>query len=200
MSYISEKIDKIHANTKEIKSTLGNTIMMLDDINSSLNADVQSKVEEAYQNGYKACMQENDFDSPCTSCEAYQRGVEDRCNETWKVARKISVIELNSGLTGKELMKIYGTMDIHKIYDDNTASEAIEKLKAYEEKQKADEEIKVGDEVIDEDDEKFWVTKIHNGIVEGIVANGEVTCTYLDVTERTGRHIDIEKILNEMRK
>ena len=66
-------------------------------------------------------------------------------------------------------------------------------------RQKADGEINRGDEVIDEDDKKFWVTKIHNGIAEGIMANGEVTCTYLDVVERTGRHIDIEKILEEMK-
>lgn len=64
----------------------------------------------------------------------------------------------------------------------------------------ADGEIKVGDEVIDEYDEKFWVTKIHNGIAEGIMANGEVTCTYLNIIERTGRHIDIEKILDGMKE
>ena len=131
---------------------------------------------------------------------AYQRGLD----EAWKAARRISVIELNGGLTGKELMKIYGTMDIHKIYDDNTASEAIAKLKAYEEKQKADNKIEVGDEVNWLGD-CFIVTRIfqpRNGKeqCDGIDDDG---CVYHDVLikdlEKTGRHFDIQKILEEMR-
>ena len=131
---------------------------------------------------------------------AYQRGLD----EAWKAARRISVIELNGGLAGKELMKIYGTMDIHKIYDDNTASEAIAKLKAYEEKQKADNKIEVGDEVNWLGD-CFIVTRIfqpRNGKeqCDGIDDDG---CVYHDVLikdlEKTGRHFDIQKILEEMR-
>ena len=131
---------------------------------------------------------------------AYQRGLD----EAWKAARRISVIELNGGLAGKELMKIYGTMDIHKIYDDNTASEAIDKLKAYEEKQKADNKIEVGDEVNWLGD-CFIVTRIfqpRNGKeqCDGIDDDG---CVYHDVLikdlEKTGRHFDIQKILEEMR-
>ena len=132
--------------------------------------------------------------------EAYQRGLD----EAWKAARRISVIELNGGLAGKELMKIYGTMDIHKIYDDNTASEAIAKLKAYEEKQKADDKIEVGDEVNWLGD-YFIVTRIFQPRnmkeqCDGIDDDG---CVYHDVLikdlEKTGRHFDIEKILEEMR-
>ena len=128
---------------------------------------------------------------------AYQRGLD----EAWKAARRISVIELNGGLAGKELMKIYGTMDIHKIYDDNTASEAIAKLKAYEEKQKADDEIKVGDEVIyngttkcivvrPEDDERYA------SLIDG---NGTHHCADHCECKKTGRHFDIASILEEMR-
>ena len=131
---------------------------------------------------------------------AYQRGLED----AWEAARKISVIELNGGLTGKELMKIYGTMDIHKIYDDNTASEAIAKLKAYEEKQKADNRIEVGDEVNWLGD-CFIVTRIFQPRnmkeqCDGIDDDG---CVYHDVLiddlEKTGRHFDIASILEAMK-
>ena len=131
---------------------------------------------------------------------AYQRGLD----EAWKAARRISVIELNGGLAGKELMKIYGTMDIHKIYDDNTASEAIDKLKAYEEKQKADNRIEVGDEVNWLGD-CFIVTRIFQPRnmkeqCDGIDDDG---CVYHDVLmddlEKTGRRFDIQKILEDMR-
>ena len=134
--------------------------------------------------------------------EAYQRGVEDGRNETWEAARRISVLELNGGLTGNEMMKIYGTMDLHKIYDDNTASEAIEKLKAYEEKQKADDEIKVGDEVeVTKNGMKFFVTKIYEaeGTVGGINKDGEVRFWSRSLVKRTGSHLNIGKILEEMK-
>ena len=129
--------------------------------------------------------------------EAYQRGLDD----AWEAARKISVIELNGGLSGKDMMKIYGTMDVHKIYDDNTASEAIAKLKAYEEK--AEDEIKVGDEVNWLGD-CFIVTRIfqpHNmkEQCDGIDDDG---CVYHDVLmddlEKTGKRYDIASILKEM--
>ena len=132
--------------------------------------------------------------------EAYQRGLDD----AWEAARKISVIELNGGLRGNELMKIYGTMDIHKIYDDNTASEAIEKLKAYEE-QKADGEIKVGDTV----NIKGTSRKNGDGIVTKSWDNDRYFIMWADGTggiwakeciEKTGRHFDIPKILEGMKE
>ena len=129
---------------------------------------------------------------------AYQRGLD----EAWKAARRISVIELNGGLAGKELMKIYGTMDIHKIYDDNTASEAIAKLKAYEEKQKADDKIEVGDEVeVTKSGMKFFVTKIYeeDGTVGGLNKDGEVRYWSRSLVKRTGNHFDIPKILEAMK-
>lgn len=132
--------------------------------------------------------------------EAYQRGVEDGCNETWAAAKKIALYHDEGGTSILDLTEIFDCFTIQQVFRKYTVFEVIEKLKAYEEKQKADDEIKVGDEVIDEDDKKFWVTKIHNGIAEGIMANGEVTCTYLDVTERTGKHVDIDKILEAMKK
>ena len=176
-------------NLKIIKEWIDNTDILLKKIEKMDINNIQKQIEDAYQNGYKACMQENDFDSPCTSCEAYQRGVEDGRNETWEAAWKI--IDMDD----------FSAMDAGLDTAFNLPpTEAIKRLKAYEEKQKAENEIKVDDEVIDEYDEKFWVTKIHNGIAEGIMANGEVTCTYLNVIERTGRHIDIEKILDGMKE
>lgn len=133
---------------------------------------------------------------------AYQKGLD----EAWKAARRISVIELNGGLAGKELMKIYGTTYIHKIYDDNTASEAIAKMKAYEEKQKADDKIEVGDEV-EWTGDKYIVTYINYDIDtseitdydllgdDGSVADHVKKCSFT----KTGRHFDIQKILEDMR-
>lgn len=131
---------------------------------------------------------------------AYQRGLKD----AWEAARRISVIELNGGLNGKELMKIYGTMEIHKIYDDNTASEAVEKLKAYEEKQKTDDKIEVGDTVNLKDgsrDNDGIVTKSWDNDRHFIMwADGSGGVWDKEYIVKTGRHFDIDKILEEMRE
>lgn len=133
--------------------------------------------------------------------EAYQRGVEDGRNETWEAARNIALYHDEGGTSILDLTEIFDCFTIQQVFRRYTVSEVIEKLKAYEEKQKAKDEIKVSDEVIDEDDKKFWVTKIHNGVAEGIMANGEVTCAYLNVTERTGRHNEkILELLDEMKE
>lgn len=163
--------------------------------------------DEAYQEGYKACMSENDFDSPCTSCEAYQRGLDD----AWEAAKKIFGYEIDGGIPINELRKVFGyaedaifcTADIIR---HNTASEAIAKLKAYEE-QKADDEIKVGDEVISlrkngeviEDKPPWIVTYETLYSYLGLDASGLLHNNPKDRARKTGRHFDIDKILEEMR-
>ena len=131
---------------------------------------------------------------------AYQKGLD----EAWKAARRISVIELNGGLAGKELMKIYGTMDIHKIYDDNTASEAIAKMKAYEKKQ--GDKIVVGDEVAFHHDDGrpdtvVVVTYIgQDGFIDGMDGRG-IQYAHKNPIKwtKTGRHFDITSILEAMK-
>lgn len=132
--------------------------------------------------------------------EAYQKGLDD----AWECARRISVPELSGGFTGNEMMKIYGTIELHKIYDDNTASEAIEKLKAYEEKQKVDDKIEVGDEVVVSDvgceDTTYTVVSFGEGTACGFTYDGIWIGWELNKVTKTGRHFDIDKILEEMRE
>ena len=72
---ITEDIQSVQDNIREIKSTWGNTIMTLDNIKSGLKADVQKKVDEAYQ-----------------------RGLED----AWEAARRIALMdtETSENVTG----------------------------------------------------------------------------------------------------
>ena len=122
---------------------------------------------------------------------AYQRGLDD----AWECARELY---LNGAC--KDLFGEY----FNTFIKNYTAQEAIAKLKAYEEKQKADDKIEVGDEVNWLGD-CFIVTRIfqpRNGKeqCDGIDDDG---CVYHDVLikdlEKTGRHFDIQKILEEMR-
>jgi len=140
---------------------------------------------------------------------AYQRGL----NDAWEAARKIFGYEIDGGIPIDEIGSVFGysenaTFCTADIFRHNTVSEAIEKLKAYEEKQKADEKIEVGDEVEWDNDftgDRFIVTRIfqpRNGKeqCDGIDDDG---CVYHDVLmddlEKTGRHFDIASILEDMR-
>lgn len=62
----------------------------------------------------------------CT--ETYEDGVAD----AWKAARKIVCTDSDGGLCGEELSKIFGTTDITNIIVNNTAQEAIAKIKAHD--------------------------------------------------------------------
>jgi len=135
--------------------------------------------------------------------EAYQRGLDD----AWEAARKIFGYEIDGGIPIDKIGSVFGysenaTFCTADIIRHNTASEAIDKLKAYEEKQ--NDKIEVGDEVNWLGD-CFIVTRIfqpHNmkEQCDGIDNDG---CVYHDVLmddlEKTGRHFDIASILEDMR-
>ena len=128
---------------------------------------------------------------------AYQRGL----NDSWEAARKIAQQWEEDTDTEHRLVI---DDSIRVTLDSMTASEAIAKLKAYEEKQKADDEIKVGDEVNWIGD-CFIVTRIFQPRnmkeqCDGIDDDG---CVYSDVLiddlKKTGRHFAIDNILEEMK-
>ena len=139
--------------------------------------------DTAYQKGL------HDGESKRRYCNEYQRGL----NDAWEAARKI--VEM-SDPPYWELFDEYKENLFGKI----SASEAIEKLKAYEDKQKADDEIKVGDEVRHDRGWTAVVTSIDNVGFSVMDLNGEVG-SYSDISkfEKTGRHFDIASILEDMR-
>ena len=71
----------------------------------------------------------------------YQRGL----NDAWEAARKIA--DMWTRIDNDELLAIFGITElighstINSLFGKQTATEAIEKLKAYEEKQKADDHL-----------------------------------------------------------
>ena len=129
--------------------------------------------------------------------EAYQRGLD----EAWEAARKIAISPGDGGLSTHDLFKIFGNDSLQYAFKNYSASEAIAKLKAYEEKQKADEEIKVGDEVIYNGTTKCIVVRPEDDERYASLIDSDGTLYSADhrECEKTGRHFDIDKILAEMR-
>jgi hypothetical protein len=162
---IMEDIQSVQDNIREIKSTWGNTIMTLDNIKSGLKADVQKKVDEAYQ-----------------------RGLED----AWEAVRKIALMDTETS------ENVTGYFGLFRIMENLTPMQAIEKLKAYEDKHY--DRIEVGDEVIAPCG-KAVVTLIEtDDLVHYLYSGGDYGCIEPQKLKKTGKHYDIASILEAMRK
>ena len=157
---------------------------------------------------------------------AYQRGLEEGKKATWELVADASNAEYQKGLNdawecARKIADMWETMDNDELLETfgvtarigestigcllkkQTANEAMLELEVYEEKQKADDEIKAGDEV-------RWgmdlivVTRLHmdGGFkwCDGISRDGIAFHVLEENVSKTGRHFDIESILEDMRE
>ena len=125
--------------------------------------------------------------------QAFDRG----CNEAWKLARKLSRMEINDKI--QEAFNLEYSFAL-TVIEQIAYPEAAAKVEAWE---KAKEEIKVGDVVRAKLDAifEFCVTEIDlDGLLYGIGKDGAI---YSDKSpedwEKTGRHIDIDGFLKQIR-
>lgn len=177
-------------------------------------------VNEKYDSGCRCCPEhygyEKEFkcgDMPCDECwnrempkdeteealnilEAHKKAYEQGLYDAWELAKRINCYENDGGLSQRELKKIFGTFDCCEIMS-MPYKEALAKLKAYEEQNK----IEVGDVV-----ENIVRDKVFVGVVSNIYYD-EVTVMWNDGTsglvkrnelEKTGKHIDIKSILEQI--
>jgi len=162
---------------------------------------VKAQIRKAYDKGYK----DGKADTPFTDTEeaeekAYNRGL----NDAWECARKLVHPRLG-GYTEEQKQRIFGEyVSSDSILQNFSASEAITKIKEYEDKQKQDAKIKVGDEVYsDAFDDKGIVTHITADKVACvcIICNGSTMMKVGTIgLHKTGRHFpQIAEVLAELR-
>jgi hypothetical protein len=127
--------------------------------------------------------------------EAYQRGLDD----AWECARKLFSSMADSDIE-KAFPVEWNNGGFHALIN-LQPQEAIAKLKAYEEKQKTEDDIKVGDEVeVLNSGSKYLIAWILGTSICGFAHDG-VTCRLQPSDVRkTGRHFDIDKILEEKKE
>ena len=156
---------------------------------------------------------------------AYQKGLENGKQATFALVADASNAEYQKGLNdawecARKLFSSMADSDIEKVFPTEwnnggfnalinlQPQEAIEKLKAYEEKQKADDKIEVGDEVEWDNDftgDRFIVTRIYQPYgkkeqCDGIDDDGDVyRAVLIESLVKTGRHFDIASILEDMK-
>ena len=117
-------------------------------------------------------------------------------NEAWELAKKIVLQPINGGYKRSEFEEIFGCGYISDIFEKYTYPEAAAKVEAWE---KAKEEIKVGDVVSHE--EKYGVV-ISEGTIcfRGFTDDGTPFEWYKERCTKTGRHIDIDSFLKQIRE
>ena len=187
-------IDKLRAVTSDLKYHLNN----IKDILDNYGEEVKRSVDEAYQKGLNDGKEYGLDESDMREAVSYHRGLDD----AWEAAKKIALMDTETS------ENVTGYFGLFRIMENLTPMQAIEKLKAYKEKQKeeAEDEIKVGDEVAFHHDDGrpdtvVVVTYIgQDGFIDGMDGRG-TQYAHKNPTKwtKTGRHFNIEKILEDMR-
>lgn len=157
---------------------------------AEINKDVY---DEAYQKG----IEEGSADAKILIENAYRKGLDD----AWECSKMIVLDSQDGGIKTSTLSEIFnmGNDVWYSTFKHFTASEAIEKIKAWE--QKGD--IKVGDEVSIKNTNDFVVVSriLEDGTITGFGGYGQM---YSGLSQervtKTGNHYDgIEKILKKVR-
>jgi len=125
--------------------------------------------------------------------EQYNKGLQD----TWELARKIVLQTSKGGMPEKDMESIFGEKwTISNIFKNFTPQEALAKIEAYEKSQ----QIQVGDVVkVKDKTYEFIATVIKGDRIQGVGSNGEVYMVEKERLVKTGRHIDITSILEQIR-
>ena len=182
---------------KEIKPKVGEMLMAVNDIETQ----AEKAQEEAYQRGYETAKHKCNIQAEKDLREVGERHYQKGLSDAWKAARKIirmQEVDLLNLFT-ECYSAVCTSLQVFLKYD---ASECIEKIRQYEQKQ---EEIQVGDEVKwngDESDAMFVVTHIsEDGYMSGI--NSEEMRYDRRNPEnwtKTGRHFpELVAVLEKMR-
>lgn len=148
--------------------------------------------EDGYKDGYKKGKKEALME--VVNCEdaKYNQGL----NDAWELARKIVLTTEMGGICYDDFKKIFGVGNFVSVLRTMTAQQALAKIDAYEKSQ----QIQVGDVVkVKDETYEFVVTALNGMGVQGIGSTGNIFTVSQKGVEKTGRHIDIEHLLEQIR-
>lgn len=172
-----------------------------------MKKQAQELIEQAYQRGFKAGADNERKNRKILTNESIIELIEQGRNEAWETAYKLASMEYwkCNEILGDGVLTIETN---EEIFTRCTASEAIERIKAYEEqkKQEEDNEIRVGDVVRNDDVEAVatWCDgKNWNGFLlkgEGVGEVGQVySCMSCNEWKKTGRTFpEVAEVLKKL--
>jgi len=158
-----------------------------EDLTLYTEPDLDAVRNEAYEKGVQDTKQ-HWVDAP-RSC-AYKLGYENGLKAAWDAARKIVHLQWNGAWAGVD--------EVEKWFDTYTASEAIEKIRQYEQEQK---KIKVGDEVEARTGKAVIIEVLRNGkTVRYMYSNASTGVNDLCNLTLTGRYFpEIAEVFKKMK-
>ena len=114
--------------TEELKKLLNKVNNRVDEKADTLKNEISVLVAEAFNDGYFNGVDVASAEFRVEIEKTYDAGL----NTAWEYARKIILDVTSGGLDYETLNNIFGTGIGGKIFKNNTASEAIEKIRKYE--------------------------------------------------------------------
>ena len=172
-----------------------------------IKKQAQELIEHVYQRGYTAGKEESKL-----SIEQAAALIEQGRNEAWEATKKIYLAVSKGGLSGDTIVSLFGAVTCNEVITNFSASEAIEKIKAYEEKkQEEDNIIHIGDEVV----MKEHIPSEINGkaIVIAIDGCSKCGCNVMnangdtdwidrdEIDRKTGRHFpEIKELMKKLQE
>ncbi len=126
------------------------------------------------------------------SCDDVKKAYEQGLTDAWELAKRISLLPSDGGYNCDTLREVFGTDLERRIYK-FTPQEAMAKLKAYE-----DSKIEVGDVVCHREYGNGIVTREDGDFYNVVCANGDVICFEKNRVTKTGKHIEIKAILEQI--
>ena len=162
------------------------------EIEQLINEFSKKRYQEGYDDGYKDGAKSG-YMTP------YQEGLKD----AWECFKKLVYPIKDGGFSTEKLREIFEMSLPSHIVRDFSPSEAIQKIKDYEEQQKQTE-IRVGDEVYAFRDSEIKRVVIYindaGDVADTALPSGFImSCLIKDLT-KTGKHYDaIDEVLKELR-
>ena len=127
--------------------------------------------------------------------EAHTKAYEQGLNDAWELAKKIGVPLAEGGMHCNDVYKIFKVDTCWRVFANFTPQEALAKLKAYE-----DSKIEVNDEVKTLDGSHKGVVTLVRQVGDFYVLwdNGTADTYKSNEVKKTGKHIDIKSILEQI--
>ena len=158
------------------------------DLTPYTEPDLEQVRKAAYDKGYA--------DAKC----GYENGFENGMIVAWDAAKKLY------GIDWDDLCELFGKVSVRsEVLDMFTASEAIEKIRQYEQRQ--EEHIQVGDEVIPRETEydtmivtRLWKDDYDSDCIDAIGFDGRISSFLVSRVSKTGKHYEIAAVLEKMRE
>ena len=129
----------------------------------------------------------------------YEHGYEQGLSDAWEAARKITQVRKYGGY-GDCLEEVFGRHRVPWDVFDYSASEAIEKIRQYE--QEKEEQIRVGDEIETPSGLKGYVVNFTDDeLVHYVSSEGRFGTMGTSAVSKTGRHFpEIAEVLAKMKE